>query len=80
MQEITLKVPKESTETVLNILTNLKSGLIHNIEVDKKSIQKRATQYQPKANKVIKEDESGTNDTSGKYLNPKAFKERLKRK
>jgi hypothetical protein len=80
MKEIKLKVPEENVETLMSILQNLKSGLINSIEVDDKSIKKRATQYQPKANKVIKEEESGTHDKSGKYLDPKAFKEKLKRK
>lgn len=80
MKEIKLKVPKENVETVMNILENLKSGLIDSIELDKQDVKKRATQYQPKMNKVIKEEESSTNNLNGKYLDPKAFKEKLKRK
>jgi len=76
MQEIKLKVEDKNLETVMLILNSLKDGLISDIT----SSLKRSTQYQPKLNKVIKEDESGTADTSGKYINLTLYKQRLKNK
>ncbi len=76
MQEIKLKVEDENLETVMLILNSLKDGLISDITGG----FKRSTQYQPRLNKVIKEDESGTADTSGKYMNPALYKQRLKNK
>ena len=63
-------------ETVMNILNNLKDGLISNIESSGKIA--RITQYKPKINTIIREENSGTADTSGKYINPAAYKQRLK--
>ena len=76
MQEITLKVEDKNVETLMMILENLRDGLISEIT----SSTKISTQYQPKLNRVIKEDESGTADTSGKYINPSIYKQRLKNK
>jgi len=76
MQEITLKVEDKNVETLMMILENLKDGLISEIT----SSTKASTRYQPKLNRVIKEDESGTADTSGKYINPVIYKQRLKNK
>jgi len=78
MSEIKLTVPETHIETVLHILNNLKSGLIHSIETDTKS-KTKISQYKPKHSGVIYEHESGTHDTSGKY-SAKAYKERLKKK
>ena len=77
LNEIKLTVDDKNLETLLTILNNLKDGLIENIET---STTKKTTQYQPKTNKIIKEDESGTNDKSGKYMNPALYKQRLKKK
>jgi len=76
MQEIKLQVEDKNLETVMLILNSLKDGLISDIT----SSLKRSTQYQPKLNKIIKENESGTADTSGKYINPALYKQRLKNK
>jgi len=78
MNKITLSVNDENLDTLLIILNNLKSGLISNIETNAKN-SKRQTRYQPKVNKVIYEQESGTNDTSGKY-SASAYRERLKKR
>ena len=78
MQEIKLKVEDKNLETLMTILNNLKSGLINEIETTGKI--RRTTQYKPKINSVIKEEESGTADSSGKYINPAAYKQRLKNK
>ena len=76
MQEIKLKVEDKNVETLMMILENLKDGLIAEIT----SSSKTSTRYQPKLNRVIKESESGTADTSGKYINPATYKQRLKNK
>ena len=81
MNEIKLSVDDKNLEVVMNILENLKVGLIAKIETNAKtSHMRRTTQYQPKTNSIIKEEESGTSDKSGKYINATAYKDRLKRK
>ena len=78
MNKITLAVNNENLETVLTILNNLKDGLITSIEINGKTKVKH-TQYKPQTNKVIYEQDSGTNDTSGKY-SASAYRDRLKKK
>jgi len=78
MQEIKLLVKDENIETILNILNNLKSGLINEIQTEQTKEPLKKTHYQPKKNSVIFEQESGTNDTSGKY-SVNAYRERLKK-
>ena len=81
MNEIKLSVDYKNLDIVLNILNNLKDGLILNIETDANNKTRiRTTQYQPKNNKIIKEEDSGTNDSSGKYINASSYKQRLKKK
>ena len=77
MQEIKLKVSDENLETLMIILNNLKDGLILNIESNAKV---RSSQYKPKINTIIKEEDSVTADSSGKYINPATYKQKLKRK
>ncbi len=80
MNKIKLSVDDNSLDTVLSILNNLKDGLITNIEIDANVKTKfKATQYQPKNNKIIKQEHSDINDNSGKYLNASAYKKRLKK-
>ena len=77
MQEIKLKLKDENLETVLTILNNLKSDLIDDIQSPKPV--KNTSQYQPKHNTIVREENSGTADTSGKYASASAYKKRLKR-
>jgi len=77
LNEIKLTVDDKNLDTLLTILNNLKDGLIEDIET---TSTKKTTQYQPKTNRIIKEDESGINDRSGKYMNPTLYKQRLKNK
>ncbi len=77
MKEIRLSIEDTNVETVLSILENLKEGLIVNIQTDAK--KRKTTQYKPKTNSIIREENSGTADTSGKYLNPAAYKQKLKK-
>ena len=81
MNEIKLSVDEKNLEIVMNILQNLKDGLIEKIETNSKTSNvRRTTQYQPKTNTIIREENSGTNDSSGKYANAAAYKDRIKRK
>ena len=77
MKEIKLKVEDENLETVLMILNNLKDGLISDINSTGKT--RAISSYKPKTNKIILEENSGTADTTGKYINPAAYKKRLKK-
>ncbi len=79
MNEIKLSVDDKNLQTVLNILNNLKDGLINEIETNGKTKVKN-TQYKPRTNTIIREENSGTNDTTGKYANAAAYKQRLKNK
>lgn len=78
MNEIKLSVDDKNLETVLTILNNLKTGLIKNIETNGTPAKARHTQYQPKIKTIMKDDDFGTTDSSGKYINPAAYKQRLK--
>ena len=79
MNEIKLSVDDKNLETLLTVLNNLKDGLISEIQTNgKKKIQH--TQYKVKENVIIKEENSATNDKSGKYANPSAYKQRLQNK
>ena len=80
MNEIKLLVEDENLETVQLILDSLKSGLIESTVVNAKVSKLKTTQYKPCTNKIIKEEDSGTNDSNGKYINPAAYKQRLKKK
>ena len=80
MNEIKLSVNDANLNTVLSILENLKSGLIDSIETNGKTTKIRSTQYKPKTNKIIQEEDSGVHDTNGKYASPAAYKQRLKKR
>lgn len=78
MNTITLKVNDENLDILLTILKNLKPELIVETQLNGKSTQSKPTHYQPKTNTIISEELG--RETQGKYLNPNAFKQRLKRK
>ena len=80
MNEIKLMVDDENLETLLIILRNVKVELFTNLEVNGKKDRIKITQYQPKTNKIIKEQDSGVNDSSGKYINPVAYKQKLNKR
>jgi hypothetical protein len=75
MKQIKLNIQDDKVEIVLNILNNLKSGLINSIEIDENKISSN-TRYQPKLNKIYDEDEK----PQGKYLSAKAYKAKLEKK
>jgi hypothetical protein len=75
MGKITLHVKDADMHTVVDILKNLKEGLIQNIETEDIQTQVRPTQYQPKSDTIIAEGEK----PNGKYLSAAAYKTRLKK-
>ncbi len=80
MNEITLSVDDKNLETVLTILNSLKDGLITKVHTNGVPSKSRTTQYQPKTNTIIREENSGTNDNTGKYVNAAAYRQKLKTK
>lgn len=72
MSQIILNLKDENTDIVLNILENLKDGLIDNIETNT-TIKKRVN-YQPNNKTIINETEKPT----GKYASKAQYKSRLK--
>ena len=77
MQEIKLSVDDKNLDTILTILNSLKSGLIDNIETTQ--TKRKHTAYKPKTNQIIYEAPPATSTLSGKYANPSAYKERLRK-
>ena len=77
MNEIKLTIDDKNLDTVLTILDNLKDGLVSNLEIN--NTTSKHTQYKPRTNKIILEEKSGTQDTSGKYVSASAYKQRLKK-
>ena len=71
MSKITLDVKDENINTVLNILENLKDGLID--AIDTSSVTKKV-KYQPSNKDIIGENEK----PSGKYASRTEYKSRLK--
>jgi len=80
MTKITLSVDDKNLEVVMTLLENLKEGLINDISTNGKKVKNHPTQYQPKTNTIIREENSGTNDSSGKYASASAYRQRLKDK
>ncbi len=80
MNKIIINVENENLEIVMSILQNLKTGLISDIETSANVSKTRSTRYQPKTNTIIREENSGTNDSSGKYSSAAAYKQRLRSK
>jgi hypothetical protein len=92
MAKILLDVSEENLGTLLLVLNNLKEGLVNRVEVNPllekgamsstekgdTQVRKREPRYQPKANKVVYEEEQMGLVSRGKYLDPKSFKEKLR--
>jgi len=78
MNTIKLSIEEKNLELVLSILNNLKDGLISDITVDKQ--EKYKTKYQPKTNQIILEENASASSLHGKYLNPKAYKQKIQKK
>ena len=71
MAQITLEIKDENVSTVLNILENLKDGLIDNIETN--AIQKKRVRYQPNNNAIVNENQKPT----GKYVSPTEYRRKI---
>ena len=78
MNTIKLSIEDKNLDLVLSIINNLKDGLISDIEIDKKN--KYKTKYQPKTKQIILEENTSTSSLQGKYLNPKAYKQKMQKK
>lgn len=93
MAKISLDIEDKNLATVLNILENLKVGLIKNIEVNKnknlKAVSSSLTNSQNKRyiskdkykqklqQKVLEDEFLAKQKSSSKYLSPNEFKNRL---
>ena len=80
MNELKIRVDDTKLQTVLTILENLKEGLVEEIILNGRSSAGKSTQYKPRTNTIIKEEESGTHDTSGKYASTSVYRQRLQKK
>ncbi len=86
MAKIILDISDKNLSTVLNILENLKAGLIQNISTNSKIVTGKYMSndtYKHKINtKKILEDEFISNKkiSTEKYLNPNEYKNRLKKR
>jgi len=77
MAKVVLDVDDKNVDTLLTILQNLKEGLICDIHIDKKRAYKRAKSIEAKP---LQSSPEPVAPTSGKYIDPKTFKERLRRR
>ncbi len=86
MAKVTLNIDDKNLSIVLNILQNLKSGLIKNIELNKtknvKSPSSSSTNnYKQKLEeKVLEDDFLPKHKSSSKYLSANEFKKKLKKR
>jgi len=71
MTQIILDIKDENIDTVLNIIANLKVGLINNIETTTQT--KKRVRYQANNNVIINEDQKPT----GKYVSTAEYKRKL---
>lgn len=78
MAKVSLDIDDKNLASVLNILDNLKAGLIKNIEVDKNKRYLSKDKYKQKLQQKVLEDEFlPKQKSSSKYLSPREFKNRL---
>ena len=71
MAKIVLEINDKYINTFMTVVSNLKDEIVDSIEIDKKKSYNK-----PKP--ITKEPLEPIN-TKGKYIDPKTFKERLKR-
>ena len=77
MAKITLEVASKNVDIVMTILQNLKEGLIEDIMIDKKRSYNKPKRIEPV--KPLQEAPQPVSVSTGKYIDPQTFKERLKR-
>jgi hypothetical protein len=71
MKKIVLNIKDENMDTILNILENLKDGLIDSMEYDCKKAKVR---YQPKTTTIVRENQK----PEGKYLSSREYRKTVK--
>jgi len=71
MAKVTLDIDEKNLKTVMNILDNLKDGLINNIATNK-----QYNSAKPVSSSINKT--SNKTSSTGKYLSPNEYKKRLK--
>ncbi|NVJ53325.1 MAG: hypothetical protein HWD90_06500 [Campylobacteraceae bacterium] len=71
MAKITLDIDEKNLKTVMNILDNLKDGLINNI-----STNRQYNVAKPISSSIDKK--ANTTPSTSKYLSPDEYKKRLK--
>ena len=77
MAKVTLEVNDKMLDTFIMIIENLKEGMVERIDIDK-----RRTYNKPKPILDTQQQKAAPQPvsiTTGKYVDPKTFKERLKR-
>ena len=77
MAKVTLEVNDKKLDTLLTILENLKEDIIEEISVDKKRSYNKQKRIEPV--KPLQEAPQPVSVSTGKYIDPQTFKERLKR-
>lgn len=77
MAKITLDVENRNVDTVMTILQNLKEGLIEEITLEKKRSYNKPKRIEPV--KPLQDAPKPVSISTGKYIDPQTFKERLKR-
>lgn len=77
MAKITLEVENKNVDIVITILQNLKEGLIEDIMIDKKRSYNRPKRSEPA--QPLQSSPQPVSISTGKYIDPQTFKERLKR-
>ena len=76
MAKVTLEVNEKDLETFLMIIENLKEGMVKRIDIEKKRTYNKP---KPLSNTPQKNTPKPVSITTGKYIDPQTFKERLKR-
>ena len=71
MAKVSFEVDEKHLDTVLNILHNLKEGLVKELQVDKKCNYNKPKPISTEPLKPV--------EIKSKYVDPQTFKERLRR-
>lgn len=94
MAKITLDIDDKHVQTVLTILKSLKTGLIKGIHTHKQTAQPvssslnnkstkqkylSSSQYKQKQQQILEDDFLASKTSTGKYLDPTKFKEKLRK-
>ena len=80
MSKITLDVNSKNIDTVLMILSNLKSGLISNITTDKRNNTISKQEEKSVKQEILKDEFMKKPTSTGKYLSKDEYKHRLQKR